>query len=112
FTARTSVSIRRPQNANAFDNAATTGSRLKENIEIDYLGTCCDDICSTAFRSQIFCDSEGGTHRDLCSFYKAQCRLEKRSNGEEKLKIVSIGACARRANTLEQLLRSIFVNHL
>ncbi|CAJ0567081.1 unnamed protein product, partial [Mesorhabditis spiculigera] len=64
------------------------------------------------FRSQIFCDSEGGTHRDLCSFYKAQCRLEKRSNGEEKLKIVSIGACARRANTLEQLLRSIFVNHL
>ncbi|CAJ0954591.1 unnamed protein product, partial [Mesorhabditis belari] len=92
--------------------------QLKENIEIDYLGTCCDDMCiATHHHSQIFCDSEGSTHRDLCSFYKAQCRLERRTNGERKLKISRIGRCPdgenEKTNALEKLLKSIlFSNEL
>ncbi|CAD6190533.1 unnamed protein product [Caenorhabditis auriculariae] len=66
--------------------------QLNQSLEVDYSGTCCDDICSVGFSSLTVCDSDGNTHTDLCSFYVEQCR-QKRRGSSKVLKIAGVGSC-------------------
>jgi len=69
------------------------------DLEVDYIGSCCDTICISSYLRYPVCDSDNENHEDVCAFYKQKCRMARRYAQRSKLSIKSIGACRNRTKT-------------
>uniref|UniRef100_A0A7E4VKX1 Kazal-like domain-containing protein n=1 Tax=Panagrellus redivivus TaxID=6233 RepID=A0A7E4VKX1_PANRE len=78
----------------AFLNAKCIAKMVHDKtLEIDYMGTCCENLCTASYSSLPVCDSENNTHPHLCSFLKHRCERSKRYGKTYFLGFKAFGAC-------------------
>uniref|UniRef100_A0AC34QTC5 Kazal-like domain-containing protein n=1 Tax=Panagrolaimus sp. JU765 TaxID=591449 RepID=A0AC34QTC5_9BILA len=78
----------------SFMNAKCIAKMTQDrDLEIDYLGECCRNLCTNDHGTLPICDSENKTHQNLCSFLKYRCEIDKRFGKKMDIGFKSFGVC-------------------
>ncbi|TMS36199.1 hypothetical protein L596_003427 [Steinernema carpocapsae] len=78
-----------------FSNKKCTLKAMNQKMpELDYLGKCCNTLCSPGRQRFPICDTLGHTHNDFCSLLIWQCEA-KRKGDDVFVQFKSFGPCRR-----------------